>query len=139
MNITYLLLKKVLPELNRCVITVERILQVFCQRNIEYYEIPLEGDGAFVTKDGNNYVFLRSALTQLLKHETILHEGCHALIHYPAPFLLRRHQLQADIFSLIGIMPLADLKHINRLKHQLEPESFELLKRRNEVNRRWKL
>ena len=139
MNITYYLLKKILPELNRCVITVERILNVFFQRNIEYYELPIEGEGAFVTKDGRNYVFLRSALAQLLKHETILHEGCHALIHYPAPFLMNRHQLQADAFSLIGMMPLTELKHLNRLKHQLEPESFELLKRRNDVNRRWKL
>lgn len=141
MLLTFSLLKKIIPELNKKVITVERIIELLYQRRIEYHEIPLykEDDGAFITQDGQDYVFIRYALHQILKHETVLHEGCHAFMHVKAPFLQWRQQLEADVFSLVGMIPATELPHLNRIKHQLEPESYEMLMRRNRVKEMWKI
>lgn len=139
MKLAFGLLKKIIPELNVEVITVSRILSVLFIRNISIHELVMPDDGVYVTNAGKEYVFLRYSLQGLLKQEVLLHESCHALIHSPAPFLLWRQQLQADVFALIGMMPLTDLKRLNRAKHQLDSESYELLLKRNQVNQVWQL
>lgn len=139
MKLTFLQLKKIIPELNRQVVSAARILQVFKDRDVEYHELPLQGKGCYVTASGRDYVFLRDSLTSLLFHETLTYEATHALCHYPAPFLLWRHNIEAEVLSLVMMMPLADLPRLNRIKHQLDDESFELLKRRNKANEVWKL
>ena len=139
MKLAFSTLKKIIPELNERIITPKRILEIFRQRGIDFFELNIEDDGAFVTSDGRSFVFLKSILQQLVYHETLLHEGGHALIHYPADFLERKHQLEAEVFSLVGMMPLKDLPRLNRIKHQLDAESYELLKRRNKANSIWGL
>lgn len=139
MHLIFSILKKTLPELNREIITPARMIYVFYHRLIEFHELDMPDAGAFVTCDGKNYVFLKMALQQLIYHETILHEGCHALVHHPAPFLMWRHQIEAEVFSLVGMMPITNLRRLNKIRHQLEPESYELLMRRNKVNERWRL
>jgi len=101
MKLTFLQLKKIIPELNKKVITAERILQIFERRRIEFYELPLDSDGCYVTKEGRDYVFLRQRMHQLLYYETLAYEGVHALCHFPASFLLWRHNLEAEVLSLI--------------------------------------
>lgn len=139
MNLAFQTLKKILPELNEKVVTPERMIQVFNERDITLHELPLEDAGCFVSKDGRDYVFLRQALNQVLYHETLLHEGVHALTSHPAPFLSRKHQLEADALSLVAMMPLSELPRLNRIKNSLDEETFILLERRNEVKERWSL
>lgn len=139
MKLTLLQLKKMLPEINRRVITPARILQIFRQQNIEFCEIPMEGLGGCVSDTGREYVFLRNSLPHLLYHETLSYEGVHALSHHPAPFLRWRHDLEAEVLSLVFMMPLTDLPRLNRIKHQLDEESYELLERRNKANAVWRL
>ena len=139
MTLTYLQLKKILPELNEEIITPDRIFEVFQEKKIDFHELPLEGDGCYVTEEGKDYVFLRSAMRQLLFYKTLLYESVHALVHYPAPFLLWRHNLEAEVLSLIGMMPLSDLPRLNRIKNQLDEENYDLLMRRNKANEIWSL
>ena len=139
MNLTYRQLKKILPELNEEVITPERIFEVFREKEIEFYELPLDGDGCYASDDGREFVFLRSAMRGLLFHKTLIYEGVHAFCHYPAKFLLWRHNIESEVLSLLAMMPLADLPRLNRIKHQLDDETFELLEKRNKANDLWKL
>lgn len=139
MKLTFLQLKKIIPELNKKVITAARIFQVFRERQIEYNEIKMQGAGAYVTEDGKDYVFLRDSLQAYLYHETLAYEGTHALCHYPASFLAFRHNLEAEVLSLVMMMPLSDLSRLNKIKHQLDDESYELLKRRNKAYEVWNL
>lgn len=139
MNLTLLQLKKILPEINRKVITPARILQVLKEQSIEFFEIQMNDDGAYVTDAGREFVFLRRSLQHFLFHETLAHETVHALSHHPASFLFWRHQLEAEVFSLVFMMPLADLPRLNKIKHQLDDESYELLKKRNKANEVWHL
>lgn len=139
MTLTYLQLKKILPELNEEIITPDRIFEIFQEKEIDFHELPLEGDGCFVTEEGKDYVFLRSAMRHLLFYKTLLYESVHALVHHPAPFLLWRHNLEAEVLSLIGMMPLSDLPRLNRIKNQLDDENYDLLMRRNKANEIWSL
>lgn len=139
MKLTVLQLKKILPEINRRVITPSRILQIFKHRGIEFRELPMEGLGGCVTDAGREYVFLRTSLAHLLYHETLAYESVHVFSHYPASFLRRRHDLESEVLSLVFMMPLADLPRLNRIKHQLDEESYELLKRRNQAHKVWNL
>ena len=139
MNLTFSQLKKIFPELNRKKITPSQVLQVFAERNIELYEVRMEGRGACVTDSGREYIFLKESLTSLLYHETLCYEGVHALCHHPASFLRWRHNLQSEVFSLVMMMPKTDLPRLNRIKHQLDDESYELLQRRNKANEMWKI
>lgn len=139
MNLTYLQLQKIFPEINIRKITPVRILEMFDKKNISYFELPMEGRGGCLTDGGREYVFIKRSLQNLLYHETLAYESVHALCHAPAPFLRWRHNLQSEIFSLVFMMPLADLPYLNRIKHQLDEESFELLLRRNKANEIWKL
>lgn len=141
MNLTFQLLKKYFPELNKKVIGKERVIEVLGNLNIPVFEINMSGRGAYVrdASDGREYVFIRYNLQNLFFHETLCFEGVHALAHVPCHFLKRRHELQSEIFSLIFMMPAADLPRLNSVKHQLEAESYHFLIRRNEVRARWNL
>lgn len=139
MNLTFRLLKEIFPELNKKVINRDRIYQVFKQRRIEYYDLPMEGRGGYVTDNGRDYVFLRNSLRGLLHHETLAYEGVHAFFHYPAEFLRRKHDLEAETLSLVMLIPKTDLPRLNKIKHQLDEESFELIERRNKANSIWRL
>ena len=50
-----------------------------------------------------------------------------------------KQNLQSEVLSLVMMMPLADLPRLNRIKHQLDDESFELLMRRNRAAEIWHL
>lgn len=139
MFLTYRRLKYFLPELNEQVITPERIFEVFESLKVECAEIPLSRNGYYAVSDGANYVFLKRAMTALLLHETLAHECVHLLVHYPAAFLLSKHELEAEAFALVAMIPRTDLPRLNRIKHQLDDESYELLKRRNKVSEIWKI
>jgi len=139
MLLAYSQLKKILPQLNESVITPEIIYKVFERRKISFYELPIEERGYYVTENGRDYVFLRHSLQQLLFHETLLYEGVHAICHFPVQYLLRRHTLEAEAFSLIGMMPLESLPRLNRIRHQLDAENYDLLLRRNKVAELWNL
>lgn len=137
--LTYLRLKQFLPELNIKIITPEKILNVLRLHNIEYAEIAMRGRGCYVNKDGKDYVFLKSAMTQFLHHETLSYEAAHALTHFPADFLFWRHNLEAEVLSLICMIPKTHLKRLNRIKHQLDADTYDLLMKRNLSQERWKL
>lgn len=141
MNLTFTLLKKYFPELNRKIISRERITQVLIKKNIGIFEIPMNGRGAYVRSlpDGAEFVFLKYNLQSLIYHETLAYEGVHALCHIKADFLEARQNLQSEVFSLVMMMPKTDLPRLNRIKHQLDDETYELLKRRNTAAERWQL
>jgi hypothetical protein len=140
MNLTFQLLKKYFPELNKKIIKRERILEVFGAARIQFYEIPMEGRGVYVhdASDKTDYVFIRYSLQSLIYHETLAFEGVHALCHAPATFLERRQNLQCEIFSLVFMMPAPDLPRLNRIKGQLDAESYDFLMRRNKVKAVWR-
>lgn len=140
MNLAFLSLKRILPELNERVISPARIFEVFTERGIEFYELPFRHtNGCYITESGKEYVILKRALSQLLFHETLALEGAHALIHAPAPFLLRKQQLEAETLALVCVMPVTELPRLNRIKHQFDAESYELLMRRNKAHRIWQI
>lgn len=139
MNLTFLALKRDLPELNVLEIYPPRILSVFEKKRIFFREVTMDDAGCYIYQNGKDYVFLRSAMAQLLYHETLCYESVHALAHHPAPFLLWRHNLEAAAMSLIGMMPITKLKELNRRKHELDDEHYRLLMDRNLVKERWKL
>lgn len=138
MNITFRILKNIFPELNEKVITSERIRQVFEERNIELLEVPMKGKGCYVSHENKDYVFLRYNLSSLIYHETLLYESVHALLHVPsAHFLKRQHDLEAEVFSLVMMMPLADLPRLNIIKYQLDAENYEYVEQRNKIHSIW--
>jgi len=142
MNLTFRTLKKYFPELNRRTITRERISQVLKAVGVSVFEIPMEGRGAYVIDrtDGSEYVFIRQGLRGLLGHETFAYESTHALCHDPgAKFLKWRHDLQAEVFSIVMMIPATDLPRLNRIKNQLDEESYELIKKRNHIKAVWKI
>lgn len=142
MNLTFQVLKKYFPELNRKVITRERIVQVLGKIGIPVYELPMEGRGAYVhdTEDKKDYVFIKYNLSSLIYHETLAYEGVHALCHVPAAtFLKSKHELQSEVLSLVMMMPATELPRLNRIKHQLEPESYEMVQKRNQIKSFWRI
>lgn len=140
MILTYLQLQKIFPEINRARILPSRIVSALVKRNIEFHTVPhLEELGTCVTLAGQEYVFLTDAISGLLYHETLAYEAIHAFSHVPAPFLRWRHNLESHVMSLVFMMPLAELRRLNKIKGHLDAESYELLKKRNEANERWKL
>ena len=139
MNLAFSALKKILPELNERVITPERILRVFLERNIEFYEIDLNKNGYYVLEQNQEYVFLKRALSQLLFHETLTHEMVHVGCHSFAPFLLRKNEIEAKTLALIGMMPETLLPQLVSDSHNLDGETYGLLKRRLRVLEFWRL
>jgi len=142
MNLTFRLLKKYFPELNKKVISRERIVRVLATIGIPVFDIPMEGRGAYIrdVSDGSEYVFIKYNLQTLIYHETLAYEGVHALAHDPAAkFLERRHNLQSEVFSLVMMMPGTELPRLNRIKHQLEPDAYERVQRRNLVKAMWQI
>lgn len=142
MNLTFQLLKNHFPELNEKVIERERIVEVLGRKGIPVFDVPMAGKGAYVRdlRDGAEYVFIKNNLESLLYHETLCYEGTHALCHVPAAkFLERRQNLQAEVFSLVMMMPLKDLPRLNRLKHEFDADVYERLKRRNQVKEMWRI
>jgi hypothetical protein len=143
MNLAYSRLKEILPKLNEEVITPETIFAAFKTLDIEYHELSLKENGYYVpaseSETGKDYVFLKRGLTQFLWHETLAHESIHSFIHIPVLFLLRKHELEAEVLALICMMPITDLKRLNKIKGQLDDESYELLQRRNKANKEWRL
>lgn len=139
MNLIFLALKRSIPELNEQVVPPSRILEVLAEKGIPMMEIPMKELGSYVRKDKQDFVFIKAALAQLVHHETLAYEASHAITHVPADFLARRHNLEAEAMSLICMIPATDLPRLNRIKHQLDPESYELLKRRIEIKKIWNL
>lgn len=141
MIVAFQLLKKIFPELNKKVIGKERIIEVFSRRNIQYLEVPMEGLGAYfhISSDKTDYVFIKYNIQGLLYHETLAYEGVHAFCHIPAPFLLSKNNLEAEVLSLVMLMPETDLPRLNRIKHQLEPDSYEMVIKRNQIKAMWKI
>lgn len=139
MNLAFRALKKFLPELNERIICPEDLFDLYERLDIEFYEIPLQGNGYYIREGGSDYIFLKYFLRQLLRHETILHETVHALIHYPFEYLTRKQNLEAEVFALIGMMPISELPKKIRIKDSLDPEEYELLERRLKVVEIWGL
>ena len=142
MNLTFHILKKRhFPELNEKVITRERIIQVLSKIPVPVFDIPMIGRGAYVhdRTDGAEFVFIKYNLQTLIQHETLAFEAVHALCHVKADFLLSRQNLQSEVLSLVMMMPKTDLPRLNRIKHQLDDESYELLMRRNRAAEMWHL
>ena len=140
MNLVFDKLKKIFPELNKQVITVSRILEAFEAHNVTVAQLPLDNNGYYVSNAGKEFVFVKYALNHYLLHETLSHEASHVFGSSPeCAFLLRRFEIEAETLSLIMMMPLSDLPRLNRIKHQLDAESFDLLKRRNKINEIWQL
>lgn len=140
MNLAFRLLKSYFPELNEEPIGTERIIQVLGTRAIQYYEVPMDGPGAYVVdaSDGSEYVFIKNSIRGILKHETVAYECVHGLCHVPAAtFLKRRHDLEAEALSLVMMMPAPELPRLDRIKHQLEPESYDRVIRRLMVKALW--
>lgn len=140
MNLTFQLLKKYFPELNRKIISRERIIKVLGAIGIPVYELPMEGRGAFIRdrSDGSEFVFIKYNLQSLIYHETLAYEGVHALCHVKADFLKSRQDLQSEVFSLVMMIPETELPRLNKIKHQLEPESYELVEKRNQIKLYWR-
>lgn len=139
MNLTFQSLKRYFPELNKKIITRERIIKVLSKINIPVFDIQMHGRGAYVIDriDGAEFVFIKYNLQSLVRFETTAYESVHALCHTKADFLESRQNLQSEIFSLVMMMPQTDLPRLNRIKHQLDAESFELLMRRNKAAEIW--
>lgn len=133
-------LKTIFPELNRAAISPKRIFEVFEKMKVVYVELPLERNGYYISDTKKDYVFLKSAMSQMLFHEVLAHETAHAFTSTPAArFLLWRFEIEAEALSLIMMMPLADLARLNRIKNQLDDESYDLLMRRNKIKSLWGL
>jgi hypothetical protein len=134
-------LKKILPELNENAIPPERLINVLRERHVDVVDhLGIEENGYYyISKTGKEFVILKRAMCQLLMHETLAFEFTHASLHVPVEYLKRKHQLEAEAFSLICMMPLSDLPRLNRIKHQLDAESYDLLMKRNKVNEIWGL
>lgn len=142
MHFTFELLKtKYFPELNVKVIGEDRIIEVFNKIGVLYYEVQMKGKGAYVREieDKTEYVFINRSLKTLLKHATLAYESVHALSHVPAAFLESKQNLEAEVLSLIMMIPRTDLERLNRIKHHLDDESYDYLMRRNKVAEMWKL
>lgn len=141
MNLTFQLLKRYFPELNRRVISRERIIKVLSKIGVPVFDIPMLGRGAYVRdiSDGSEYVFIKYNLQTLIRHETLAYESVHALCHVKADFLEDKQNLQSEVLSLVMMMPKTDLPRLNRIKHQLDDESYELLMRRNRAAEVWKI
>lgn len=143
MNVVFRLLKtKYFPELNEEPVGVDRIIEVLDRIGTNFFRLPMEGKGAYVvdTEDKSEYVFISDAIRNLLDHETVAYEGVHAFAHIPsAKFLERKNNLEAEVISLIMMMPVTDLPRLNKIKHQLDEESYEYLERRNKAYDLWEL
>lgn len=141
MNLIVASLQRYLPELNKQVILPTRILEVFGEQAIEHYLINMRGAGAscYDTDTGRQYVFLNCTLRGILYQETLSYEAVHALCQHPAPFMKWRHEIEAEFIALVMMMPETDLPRLNRIKDQLDEESYEYLKRRNKGREIWKI
>ena len=141
MNLTFQSLKRYFPELNKKIITRERIIKVLSKRNIPVFDMPMRGRGAFVRdcSDGAEFVFIKYNLQTLIQRETLAYESVHALCHVKADFLESRQNLQSEVLSLVMMMPKCDLPRLNRIKGSLDSESYELLMRRNRAAEMWQL
>ncbi len=141
MNLAVASIKRYLPELNKKVVSTGRILEVFGYHAIEFYIAKMEGRGCCVTDTDTErqFVFLNYTVRGVLFHETLGYEATHILIHEPAPFMKWRHEIEAEFIALMMMMPLTDLPRLNRIKHQLDDESYEYFMRRLKGRELWRM
>ncbi len=139
MILTFDCLKRILPELNETVISPERILAKLAALNVKVFDAAIEENGYYITTAKRDYIFLKNGMAHLIYHETLAHEFSHFGCHYPADFLRRKHQLEAEMMSLICMMPLTNLSRLNAVRHQFDNENYDLLMRRNKGFEVWSL
>lgn len=141
MKLTFVSLQRYFPELNKEVISPRRVMEVFGEHAIEFYILGMDGRGSSATDTdtGQQYVFLSDTLRGVFYNETLAYETVHAFCHYPAKFMKWRHDLEAEFLALVMMMPATDLPRLNRVKHHLEAESYDLLVKRNRGKEIWKI
>lgn len=136
MNLTYSRLKALIPPLNERIIMPEDIYKLFNKLEVELVEMPLRKRGYYKWdyETRKDYVFIKRGLNQFLLHETLLHEACHASTSVIAiESLLRRYELQAEIFTAIALMPFQLMKRSVKVIGSLDKETYELLKKRLKI------
>ena len=130
MNLAFSRIKQIIPSFNERVVSPTDLLRIFHERGIQYAELELNQNGYYVLHNGIDYVFIKERIKDLLYHQILCHEGVHALIHFPASFLLRKQQKEAEALALIAMIPITDLNYWLSIAGSLEKDEYELVERR---------
>lgn len=120
MNLSLPKLTRVLPALNKRVLTESDFWQVCAAREIEVVERRMNKKGYYVPHQCGDLIFIDSRLKSFYWLEVAYHELFHALLHYPAPFLSGKHQFEADAFMIMALCTLeslTDAEFLRQAKH----------------------
>jgi hypothetical protein len=126
-------IKAIIPEFNERVVDLDRILSIIEQLKTEYHEMKMKRDGYHVWDEGQDYIFIKKTLTGLKKHEATAHEGIHAMISVPIEALHSKQQCEANVLSVIALIPLPFLKDRWWLEENPSEYAFQLWKERQRI------
>ncbi len=134
MDLAVKAIKAIIPEFNERVVDVDRILSLLEQQKTDYAERKIKRDGYHVWDEGQDYVVVKKSLTGLKRHETIAHEGIHSFISVPIEAMHSKQQCEANVLSIIAIIPQPLLKDKWKFLEENPSEyAFQLWKERERI------
>lgn len=138
MNLTYRILRERVSSFNRRSHGESTFHRIRKRIDCDFDEKPRQKKGYYVTDESGDVIFIDSRLSGKTRLEVLYHELTHALIHYPASFLERRNQLQAEIFSLIFLIPRKELfEYMNTPFEEIDSRLVPFLIRRQRIFERF--
>lgn len=138
MDLSYRLLKRIIPALNLRSHRETEFLRIARQLCIDVHELELDCFGCYVADPDGDLIFIDPRLRLYLRLETQLHELTHAILDYPCDFLKFRQQLHAEVFALVLMIPLRMLFEYEKMPFDLIDERLiPYLKRRKFIYERF--
>lgn len=116
MHLTNSILQDRVPTFNQVSHFDYEFHTILDQYKCQYAELKLKQNGYYLTNKKSNYIFINKKLRDAAKLEAKLHELVHLIIDHPCEFLASKQELHAQIFSLVFLIPKADIIEYSQLK-----------------------
>ena len=126
MNLSYRILKNRISSFNRKAHGEQDFYRIAKEQKFQVYDLELECLGCYVADKDGDYIFIDPRIRPPLRYEVEFHELTHALLDFPCDFLYFRQQLNAEIFSLIFLIPKKQLLELlqmpfDEIDYRLQP------------------
>jgi hypothetical protein len=136
MLLSYRRLKALVPSLNERPHGLDEFYQFVRADKIELTEKRFKKRGYYAISDGPNpisFIFLNTAQHIAKYLESAYHELTHHLVDYPCPFVKRKAESDAQMLTLIFLIPLNSLPRLVDDFYTLDAVYRDLVERRYKI------